>query len=429
MASPLADLDELILKCRDKKALQYIREAVSCYKSGAFRSAIVSTWIAVSFDIIDKLKELALTGDKEAEKQLEEFEKARKAGNITEALKFEREIIKVAKDKLELISPIEFLDLVRLQEDRNRCAHPSMTADGEVFNPPAELARVHIRTAVESLLQYPAAQGKYALDKLLSEVSSVYFPETEAKAIIALKNSPLIKPRESLVRNFVIILLKRLINEVVDYKEHSRYVSALKATESMHKEIFEDVISSKLSDLLRAVTEDKLHRIIPIVSDYPDFWTYTDEDVKQKFVKFAENLPFNKLDDLYILLGFPPLRDAAISRVNKTTLKELKETPFFYVHPIIADRIIDFYLSSVTYEQANDRAGLIARDVSDYSAEHVKRIIKGAGANSQIEQSFEISTVINALRKIKKLNPDEFESLLEESGLGKLKITTEPEEV
>ncbi len=157
MASPLSDLDELVLKCRDEKAKSYIKESVSCYKSGAFRSAIVSTWIAVIFDIIDKLKDLALAGDKEAEKQLDEFEKARKAGDIATSLKFERDILKVARDRMEFISHLEFIDLDRLQQDRNRCAHPSMTSDGEIFNPSAELARVHIRSAIEHLLQYPPA--------------------------------------------------------------------------------------------------------------------------------------------------------------------------------------------------------------------------------------------------------------------------------
>jgi hypothetical protein len=172
VASPLSDLDELVLRCRDEKAKSYIKESVSCYKSGAFRSAIVSTWIAVSFDIIDKLKDLSLAGDKEAEKQLEEFEKARKAGDIASSLKFERDILQIARDKLELISHIEFIDLERLQQDRNRCAHPSMTSDGEIFNPSAELARVHIRSAVEYLLQFPPAQGKYALESLVNEVGS-----------------------------------------------------------------------------------------------------------------------------------------------------------------------------------------------------------------------------------------------------------------
>lgn len=56
----LQDLDELVLECRDERARAYIREAVICCKSGAYRSAIVSTWIALAFDIVDKMHELSL---------------------------------------------------------------------------------------------------------------------------------------------------------------------------------------------------------------------------------------------------------------------------------------------------------------------------------------------------------------------------------
>ena len=82
MSSPLADLDELILKCRDDRAQAYITEAVASYRSGAFRSAIVGAWIAVCFDVIEKLRELALSGDKEAEKHAEELEKTRKSAML-----------------------------------------------------------------------------------------------------------------------------------------------------------------------------------------------------------------------------------------------------------------------------------------------------------------------------------------------------------
>ena len=67
----LADLDELILRCRDERARSYIAEAVGCYRATAYRSAIVATWAAVCYDILDKLRELALAGDKGAEEVLE----------------------------------------------------------------------------------------------------------------------------------------------------------------------------------------------------------------------------------------------------------------------------------------------------------------------------------------------------------------------
>ncbi len=58
----LIDLDELILQCRSRHAREYIAEAVACYKAGAFRSCMVATLIAVVFDILDKLRELQISG-------------------------------------------------------------------------------------------------------------------------------------------------------------------------------------------------------------------------------------------------------------------------------------------------------------------------------------------------------------------------------
>lgn len=282
MASPLADLDELVLKCRNKNAKSYIKEAVSCYKVGAFRSSIVSTWIAVSFDIIDKLKELSLAGDKEAEKQIDAFEKARRVGDIATSLKFERDILGVCRDKLELISPVEFIDLNRLQEDRNRCAHPSMTIDSEVFNPSAELARMHIRSAVDHLLQYPPAQGKYALKTLTSDVNSEYFPTNIQKAVVAFESSPLKKARDSLIRNFTVVLLKRLINDTKDFKEVRRISTALNAIGIIHREIYKSTLSEKLSNIVRGLENEKIDRVIPIIAYVEDSWSHFEVDIKKK---------------------------------------------------------------------------------------------------------------------------------------------------
>ncbi len=420
MASPLADLDELVLKCRDEKSKQYIREAVSCYKAGAFRSAIVSTWIAVTFDIIDKIKELALSGDKEAENQLEIFEKARRQNDITSALKFERELLGIAKDKLELISHIECLDLERLKQDRDRCAHPSMTSEGDIFNPPAELARVHIRNAVEYLLQYPPAQGKHALDKLLAEVDSEYFPDTPQKAQIALRKSPLFKPRESLVRNFIIVILKKIVNDINEYKERQRYISALKAAELMHKEIYDDTLNQKLSDLLRSIKDYNLHKITRIILFYPELWSYIDRDVKQKIENYVQNLPIKDLTILDNFLDFKPLQLHAKIRVSKIhQQEELDATIDFGIHPIIADRSIEIYLSSNSYEYSNNWSKFITRNSDDYSSDQIEKIVKGIGANDQIKDSFSVASVISALRKQNKLEPLVFEKLLEENDLKK----------
>ena len=163
MNSSIIDLDELILTCRDQKAKDYISEAVASYKSAAYRASIVSVWIAICYYVIDKVRELALAGDNQAEQLSKEIEKARTNNDINTSLKIERELLITARDKFEFISHIEFTDLQRIQEDRNRCAHPSLATEEQIFSPSAELARLHIRTAVTHLLSHPPAQEEICL--------------------------------------------------------------------------------------------------------------------------------------------------------------------------------------------------------------------------------------------------------------------------
>lgn len=427
MASPLSDLDELVLKCRDQKAKSYIREAVACYKSGAFRSSIVSTWIAVSFDIIDKLKDLSLAGDKEAEIQLEGFDKARRVGDIAQSLKFERDILQVCRDKLELISHVEFIDLARLQEDRNRCAHPSMTTDGEIFNPSAELARVHIRSAVEHLLQYPPAQGKYALDALINEVDSEYFPSDKDKAVVSFKSSPLFKARDSLSRNFIIVLLKKIVNDAEDFKEVSRITSALNAVESLHRKIYTKTLKEKLSSIIRSVADDKLNNVMPILERLNDSWSYLDDDVKQKIESYIENLPKEKLDYLDFFFSNVELMGSAQKRLNKATRAELDGALFFGLPNQVADRIVELYSTSRSFDQANSFASTVTRYADDFSLEQIQKIIKACRENDQIEYSFEIGTVLNALRRNKAVVDSEFDEWLKEADLEKFAKKKEEE--
>lgn len=329
MASPLADLDELVLKCRDERTKAYISEAVASYKAGAFRSAIVGTWIAVCFDVIEKFRELALSGDKEAELRVEDLEKTRKSGDITRALQFEREILVLARDKFELLSHIECVDLQRLQEDRNRCAHPSLVSEEQVFLPSAELARLHLYSAITHLLQHPPVQGKYALERLVQEVDSEYFPDNKDKARITLSSGPLRKPRESLVRNFVVILEKRILIENTDWKHKRRVSAALNAVSEMQQRPVGSVLSEKLSPIVRAIPDAELKRVISFLSLTKDTWQFLDGDVRQRIENYVRALPIQMLDELDFLLSFPPLRQQAIYRAKTTTKDELRKTVFF----------------------------------------------------------------------------------------------------
>ncbi len=401
MPSPLADLDELVLKCRDERALQYIKEAVSCYKSGAFRSAIVSTWIAVTFDLIDKFKELSLLGDKEAEKQVEEIEKARHINDITRFLQLERDIINVARDKLELISHTESIDLERLKEDRNRCAHPSMNLEGDIFNPSAELARLHIHSAVNHLLQYPPSQGKYALDKIILEIESNFFPSSKKDVLSVIRNSPLSKPRYSLLRNFIVVLIKNTLKEGYETRVKTKIYLVLEAIKELHQESYDDILGKDLSRIISTVSDDNLNFAVILLMNVDDSWEYLEESVKLKLNNFVQELPTRHIDYLEDFIDYAPVAVAAKERLDRATMTELVSTVPFAMHHKIIDRMIEIYGNSHNFESANNWVNKAIRHIIDFSPKHVEKIIEVASTNSQIFDSNEYPRLIRAIRSKK----------------------------
>jgi hypothetical protein len=417
--TPLADLDELVLLCRDQRARLYIEEAIACYRGGAYRSAIVATWIAVCYDIIDKLRELALAGDKEAAQITEGIEKTRRENDIVGALMIERSLLDVAREKFELLSPLEHIDLQRLQQDRHRCTHPSLVSEDQGFTPPGELARLHIRSAVTHLLQHPPVQGKHALNRLLREVASEYFPDDVTAATASLAAGPLKRPRESLVRNFVIVLLKEVFQPHTDSRPRSRLFAALGAVRTLHPAVFEATLSDNLSGLCRVVADEHLPLILHALSRIPDSWRHLAPDVQHRLETFTRQLPSASLDELEFLLEYAPLRSQASARLAAATAKELTQVLFFVVPAQVVDRYIEIYLSAHSYAEANDWGRFMCLSAAEFSADQQRRLLAGIAGNSQVYESFEVGSVIARLRQTRVLSEADFESLLRDHGLRK----------
>lgn len=417
MVSFLEDLDELTLRCRDEKARHYISEAVASYRAGAFRSSIVGTWIAVCFDLIEKFRELALAGDKEAEIQVRDLETIRRTGDLSRALRFERELLNLAKDKFELLSPLEFVDLERLQADRNRCAHPSLTVDEQAYSPSAELARLHIHSAVTHLLQHPPVQGKYALDRLRAEIDSDYFPTNPTDAKIVFLSGPLRRPRESLTRNLVVLLLKALLKEKPDSKRRARLGAALHATQLLHPEQFARAIAGTISAIFRSVADQDIQAQIEFLKTSPNLWVYLDVDVQKRVENYVLELPSEHIEDISALLRLDFLRAQARQRLHRITRKEVSDSLFFDLHEELANRMIERYLNSGSFDEANEWARQLGIYASEFTADQVRSIIRGAGKNDQVAGSFQLGALLNNIRSKNKITFEEFDRIRGESGL------------
>ena len=318
--STLADLDELIVSCRSAAARGYMAEAVACYRAGAQRASIVATWTAVLFDFIDKLRELEMAGDANARQKLTEFENARQSNDWKQSLAFERRVIDLAQNEFQLVSPVEALDLGRLSEDRNRCAHPSMTSPNDPYRPTAELARTHIRNAVDHLLSHPPVQGKAALERILRDVESEYFPTRPEPAIEFFKMGPLARARDALVRNLIVVMTKTVLGKPSQAQSRERRFAALNAILAMHAHAGERTMLTSLPGLVESVPDETWYRVFFYLSHIPISWDYIGNAAQIKAEECVKNCAVDLLPKfLPSAVRIAKLRPFALQRVAQAT--------------------------------------------------------------------------------------------------------------
>jgi hypothetical protein len=412
-----ADLDELVLRCRNEQAKQFIAEAVACYRAGAFRSCIVATWTAVVYDFLQKLRELELTGDAKARAHLERFEKIRGDADIPAALVFERNVLSMARNEFELLSPLEYEDLARLLDDRNRCAHPSMNTSEEPYRASPELARYHLRNAVTHMLQHPPVQGKAALDRLIREAFSQYFPIDPLAAITHFQQGPLARPRPALVRNFVLILMKALLLDPTG-GDFLRIGTALYAVQDMHRTIAQPVIHEKVNEMLRNLADDELARGVKFLKLAPDVWDVLSTDVRTRLQNFVEDMPDAELlGGLGIAYDVPALREKAVLRIGKLTSMEIAvDLAYAEPLPLLVQRSVELYLEANTFRNANDRGAILSRLVYYLKAENIERVVVGAHGNDQVGLSSYFKTLVRQIRKAQALPDEQLSDLLDNNG-------------
>jgi hypothetical protein len=411
----LSDLDELILSCEDPRSRQYIEEAVRCYKAGAYRSSVVACWIAVAFDLVDKIRELAAGGDKAAQAEITRFETIQKANNLPGALAFEKELPLMARDKFEFISHLEHLDLGRLVEDRNRCAHPSQVSDNQVFAASAELARMHIYNSVKSILSKPASQGKAALARILSDIESKFFPNNIEDAVILLDAGPLKRCRTSLYENLLRVLLKTTLTEGVALAKRNNCELALSAIKAIHPNYWEEHFSRCLKGVVEHARDDDTLAVavVGLVRlRNLDMWRHLPKPEQLRFLAFIENSPpklFNDFDWFYIAQDAPAeFRLAAGVRIMKASFEELDSAAWILLPPQAIDRLLVFYANSDSFASANTYGRLLAQFIQEGQPtyEQADELVRIASVNGQVEGSNELPKL---LRKLNELEWGEME--------------------
>jgi hypothetical protein len=409
----LSDLDELILRCRGPAARAYIAEAVGCYKAGSFRASIVATWTAVVYDFLDKLRELELAGDTNAKRHLEKFEGARQSSNWKASLEFERNLLETARTEFELISPVEAADLERLEEDRNRCAHPSMSSSHDPYRATPELARTHIKNAVVYFLEHPPVQGKAAFDRLVADIQSEYFPRETKGALEVFRSGPLARARLPLVRNLVIVLSKELLLQGWTNSDRARRFAALTAILEMYMAEGERVLVETLPDLMLRVPDTTYYRVIFYMANVGMSWDLAGQAVRIKAREYIEN--GDEEDEkrfLHHCVRIPALTETAKRRMASASLDTFAKVLSVAPSPEHLDIALKRFELANGFRQAEKIFQVLILPVaSALKTPDLDRIVAAYISNRQITFAMRIPSLLHQLWTATNPSPTEAKAI------------------
>ena len=201
-------LEDLLNEVRDRESRRYLEEAIRAYHAGAFRSAIIAAWIAVAFDLIRKIRQLADEGDGAAKDFVRGLENAINAGSANQLQEIERDLLKLSHETFEFIDNREVVELDRLRNDRHVCAHPAFVRPSEIFVPTPELVRLHLATATDAVLSKGPTPGKRAIKRFQDEIIQVSFPESLDKLAPYLRDRYFEPGKSSLRRGLAELIVK-----------------------------------------------------------------------------------------------------------------------------------------------------------------------------------------------------------------------------
>lgn len=395
----LTDIDSLALAVRDPESKKLIGEAISAYRGGALRSAIVATWIAVDYDIITKAKELAAHGDKAAAKFVQDLYDAIQNKNLTQLQAIESELLSTANTQLQLFSPHEHEDLNRLQKDRHQCAHPAFVTEDALFQPSPELVRTHITHALKHLLINAPLQGKSAIERFHTDLLSPSFPVDSDSIGTFVRTKYLDRAKKVMVVNLIKSLLSApFCSESAKYIGHLHQVARVLQEIAMAKTpIYEDVAKPYVARKFAEIPDVLLLSISVFVKCDPRIWEWLSESTRIRFRTLLQSADAETLKKHSVFDAFdiPELFDIFLKRFDSFE-------KFFQISIISQMPRSEFIPSAIhIYSESNDwriaehrGQELMIPLAPLMNADEVKKMLDAIKENRRISEAFGTPAVL-----------------------------------
>ncbi|WP_277100654.1 hypothetical protein [Cutibacterium granulosum] len=384
----LSDLEQIQHNVVDDRSRALIAEVVRCYEGGAFRAALVSLWVAVVADLTGKIRYLAESDDNEAKNVIRDLDKAIDNQNVQGIQQYERTILEKAEKQLGILLPRERVELERLNQDRNLCAHPGCLDEDELFVPDAELVRAHLVAASRCVFSQRPLAGKRLLATLDTEIKGESWPSAGDYFLDRFFH----QARERVKINMAKILIKYSMRPPDDDNRVAR--RALRAMLLIAKDsplLFEKALSSVLRrwESSGSLGDSELIRASGAYGDQSVLWTALPDTGKARLTKLLESYSIDSLlENQFFVSGAPS--DKGIAEVFQDIMAELDTEQ--------AGKAIDQSMNRGSFTRV--AIGLVRKSKSFRNAEENLRLVELCSNENEMDHKD-----VKYLRKAIQENP------------------------
>lgn len=221
------------------------------------------------------------------------------------------------------------------------------------------------------------------------------------------------------MRNFVIVLLKELLQGNLDERAQRRYAAALNAVCGVHREVSAQTLDERLNGIMQQLDDGNMSQGFRFIFAVPDTWQYLRDDTRVRVQNYVVEMPDSEVGPhLLKALGLDALRSLAVrrlARLDQYQLDELIRSGQDSYGATLANRAVELYVQSANYNEANFRGiHLIIPLARFLEAHHIERIIKAAAENNQVAGSFEKPGVLRAIRNAECIPKERFNQLCQD---------------
>ncbi|WP_104084058.1 hypothetical protein [Cryobacterium sp. Y11] len=386
----MRDLSSLLESVRDRDARVLFNEALRAYQAGANRASIVSIWIAVTSDLITKVRHLAEQGDGAAAAAMRDVHAFVEGRDVRKMQAFENGLLELCADKLQLLTAREKSELTRLYEDRNLCAHPGYEEGAESFHPTAELVRSHLAMACDAVLSQPGIAGRQMIATFLTELESDSWSEDDVASYLRTRYFE--RSRDQVKRNLSEIFVKGCIEPPKgDNNLAFRCLQCVRALHEFDHDRFDLAVESVLSKREQGgqLGDKDLLRAVGALGPFDAMWKRLPSTSRMRLIALLKVAPLGSLVEERFFASGPPsdieVRDLYNGILDRAGIDEVdNQLNRPYDRGQWADKALTFLAESSNYRVAEANMRRVLKTTEAFQLRHVETFAETILHNDQV---------------------------------------------